>query len=334
MGLSNHPIVVIQAAYRSGKTVVGPFLAVQIAAAAQNLVIVTATLNVAFLQFVADSVLAEGAPRTRVDLHTILPSLVELYVDKLEAEKVHRCQIYNDGGRLQETLVLSPDAALHLSDEEREEYQIAEQENSDATEDAVKVMLRERFPSVVCITTVSLLNTTSLGGLFYELQPTSTVLISDEASNIPELAFVAIASRFPQARHIVSLPEVVSTCPARGHRNIPLAFADIKGASYPSPSSSYWNENEAGRCKDIICELLALKQFELLDEPKRMNVAITMCRHGQFILGRSRALGGDIRRRYGPAERLATRPLGFARPRLLHHDPTPLADSTYSACTT
>ncbi|VDO94165.1 unnamed protein product [Heligmosomoides polygyrus] len=53
------------------------------------------------------------------------------------------------------------------------------------------------------MTTASLLNKTSRGGLLYELLSTCTVLISDEASQIPESAFVAIASRFPQARHIV-----------------------------------------------------------------------------------------------------------------------------------
>ncbi|VDO66832.1 unnamed protein product [Heligmosomoides polygyrus] len=355
MGLSNHPILVIQAAYGSGKTVIGAYLAAQIAATDQNFVIVTATTNVACAQFT----------------ETLL----------------HLDDYRRDGRRLLEILLFNPDAALNLTDEEREEYRIAERDNSDATEDAVKVIR---------------------GGLFYEL---------DEASQIPEPAFVALASRFPQARHIVigdvnqlqphvrcprssrpaklgargvmdilarrnvpqaphvttfrahpalnALPNflfyrgaLISGTEARERRlvtnrlrlpnpAIPLIFVDIEGASYLSPSGSYWNEDEAGCCKDIVRELLALEvrpssiaivtfykeqqrllsQYaarrgvalhtvdsvqgremdvvivltsrtdvtpaggEFLDDPKRMNVAITRCRHGEFILGSRRALG-------------------------------------------
>ncbi|VDO58327.1 unnamed protein product [Heligmosomoides polygyrus] len=38
-----------------------------------------------------------------------------------------------------------------------------------------------------------------------------------------------------------------------------MVFVDIEGASYPSPSGSYWNEDEAGWCRDIVRELLALE---------------------------------------------------------------------------
>ncbi|VDP04065.1 unnamed protein product [Heligmosomoides polygyrus] len=53
------------------------------------------------------------------------------------------------------------------------------------------------------MTTGSLFNTTSKGGLFHELLSAASVIISDEASPIPEPAFVAIAARFSQARHIL-----------------------------------------------------------------------------------------------------------------------------------
>ncbi|VDO68745.1 unnamed protein product [Heligmosomoides polygyrus] len=53
------------------------------------------------------------------------------------------------------------------------------------------------------MTTTSLLNTTSRGGLFDELMSTCAALISNKASQIPESAFVVIAFWFPQARHIV-----------------------------------------------------------------------------------------------------------------------------------
>ncbi|VDO73810.1 unnamed protein product [Heligmosomoides polygyrus] len=220
MGLSKQPILVIQAAYGFGKTVTGAYLAAQIAAAGQNFVIVTATMNVAcaqftealrrlddhrrlpVLRFVADSALADGIPTTPVDINTILQSLVERYGDRMEVDEAHHCQVYSDGRRLLEILLSNPDAALNLTDEEREEYRIADRDNSDATEDAVKVMLRVRFPSIVCMTTASLLNITSQGELFYDLLSTCTIHISDEASQIPEPAFVTLACRF-QAQHIV-----------------------------------------------------------------------------------------------------------------------------------
>ncbi|VDP08543.1 unnamed protein product [Heligmosomoides polygyrus] len=132
------------------------------------------------------------------------------------------------------------------------------------------------------MTAASLLNTTSRGGLFHELLATCTVLISEEASQIPEPAFVATASRFPQAWHIGSSraarpPDfvfysaaLVSRPEAREHRlvtnrlrlpnpAIALVFVGIEGDSYPSPSGSYWNEDEAGWCRDIARELLALE---------------------------------------------------------------------------
>ncbi|VDP30918.1 unnamed protein product [Heligmosomoides polygyrus] len=63
-------------------------------------------------------------------------------------------------------------------------------------------MLRVRLPTIICVTTASLFNTTTRGGPFYELLSGCTVLIEDVASQIPEPAFVAIAARFPHARHI------------------------------------------------------------------------------------------------------------------------------------
>lgn len=61
-------------------------------------------------------------------------------------------------------------------------------------------MLRVRLPSIVCMT---LLNTTVRGGIFHELLSGATVIISDDASQIPEPAFVAIAARLPHPRHIL-----------------------------------------------------------------------------------------------------------------------------------
>lgn len=132
---------------------IGAYLAAQIAAAGQNFVIVTTTTHMACSHFtdtllrlddhrrlsvlrcVADSAWADGTPTIRcpMDLHTILQSLLKRYGDRMEADDAHRCQIYSDGRRVLEIWLFNSDAALNLTDEEREEYRIAERDNSDAS---------------------------------------------------------------------------------------------------------------------------------------------------------------------------------------------------------
>ncbi|VDO20799.1 unnamed protein product [Haemonchus placei] len=140
MGLAGLPLLAIQAAYGSGKTVTGAFLAALLAER-QSFVIVTATTNVAcaqftdprtsilrlddyshlaVLRFVADSALADGVPTTKVDLHTVLKTLTDLYSDRMQERERERCQHYIKRRRLLEILLFHHDACLHLSDEDRE----------------------------------------------------------------------------------------------------------------------------------------------------------------------------------------------------------------------
>ncbi|XGW34683.1 hypothetical protein V3C99_018573, partial [Haemonchus contortus] len=405
MGLAGLPLLAIRAAYGSGKTVIGAFFAALLA-----------ERHLAVLRFVADSALADGVPTTPVDLHTVLKTLTDLYGDRMEERERERCQHYIERRRLLETLLFHPDACLHLSDEDREEYRIAERENSDATEEAVKVMMRVRFPSIICMTTASLLNSTAEGGLFDELLTGCTVLIVDEASQVPEPAFVAIAARFPCARQIYigdphqlephvrcsrssraaqlgargamdvilrsRIPTAALTTTFRAHPSLnalpnylfyngtltsgtraserclmtrtlrlpnpdlPLVFVNVPGRSQVSLSGSHRNEDEAECCREIVRQLVALTvpprsiaivtfykaqqqllfdyatqhgialhtvdsvqgremdivivltsrtdvsltSGDFLDDPRRMNVALTRCRHGQFILGYARTL--------------------------------------------
>nr|CDJ93591.1 Hypothetical protein CBG22588 [Haemonchus contortus] len=219
MSTGAHPIFAIQAAYGTGKTVIGAFIAARLSVPGE-LVIATATTNVAIaqftetllrldefshlpiLRFVADSALQEGAPRTPVDLHTILQSLLSRYSDGLHPQDIRRLRRYTRGRRLLEQLLFHPEQLSRLSEEEREEYRIAEMCNSEATERAIAILLRLQFPAVLCITTSSLLNSTREGGLFHELLSSCRTIIADEASQIPEPVFVAMVTRFPQARHI------------------------------------------------------------------------------------------------------------------------------------
>ncbi|XGW20485.1 hypothetical protein V3C99_003911 [Haemonchus contortus] len=98
-----------------------------------------------------------------------------------------------------------PSKFLYMSEEDQHEYEIAERSVSQSIEKMVKLMFRVRRPAILCLTTASLLNTTDpSNGLFRRHSSTFGTIIGDEASQIPEPALVAIASRIPEAkqRHI------------------------------------------------------------------------------------------------------------------------------------
>uniref|UniRef100_A0A7I5E5U7 AAA_12 domain-containing protein n=1 Tax=Haemonchus contortus TaxID=6289 RepID=A0A7I5E5U7_HAECO len=64
-----------------------------------------------------------------------------------------------------------------------------------------KLMFRVRRPAILCLTTASLLNTTDpSNGLFRRHSSTFGTIIGDKASQIPEPALAAIASRIPEAK--------------------------------------------------------------------------------------------------------------------------------------
>ncbi|WKX90755.1 hypothetical protein Q1695_009530 [Nippostrongylus brasiliensis] len=185
MGDTDVPLLAIQAAFGTGKTVVGALIAARLATnSPDTLVIAMAVTNGAVaqftdtllrlaefrhlnvLRFVADTALMEGCPRTSVDLHTILTQLAETYKDKLSEEDLGRCRAYASGRQLLETAMFHPELTIQLSDDEREQFRIAERENSEATEDAVAIMYEVRRPDVLCITASSLLNASGSLGLF------------------------------------------------------------------------------------------------------------------------------------------------------------------------
>uniref|UniRef100_A0A7I5ECC4 AAA_11 domain-containing protein n=1 Tax=Haemonchus contortus TaxID=6289 RepID=A0A7I5ECC4_HAECO len=154
------------------------------------------------VRFVADTVLREGAPVTTIDLHNILQGLLTNFPDAFGPRDEERLRAYAHGRRLIKRLLFIGAHTVNLTDEESEEFRIAEDENSEATEYAAGLIVRVRFPAILCITTSSLLKSTRPGDLFHELLASCKIIIGDEASQIPEPAFAAMISRFPAARHI------------------------------------------------------------------------------------------------------------------------------------
>ncbi|WKY11566.1 hypothetical protein Q1695_003274 [Nippostrongylus brasiliensis] len=398
------------AAFGTGKTVIGAFLAARIFRTQRSTVIATTTTNTAVaqftdtllrlddernldvLRFVCDSALLDGTPTTPVDIHTVLKRLADDYGHRMSDEAVRICRRYKRGRELLETYLFNPDRALRLTEVEREEYRMAEREVSDITNDVVRIMFEVRPPAVLCLTTSALLNAATSGGIFCELLADVRTIIVDEASQIPEPAMVAIATRFQQARHVyigdTHQLEPHARCPrssnparygARGvmelllAKGVPSAPLNTTFRSHPNllplPNRLFYNQTlvsgteasdrtmraingshsndvEAEVCRQLVLSLLSKAlapssiaviafykeqlrllegfaqavsvdvytvdsvqgrendvtillttrthfdpaQGEFLDDPRRLNVALTRCRHGQLVLGHERSL--------------------------------------------
>ncbi|WKX95925.1 hypothetical protein Q1695_012408 [Nippostrongylus brasiliensis] len=106
------------------------------------------------------------------------------------------------GRALLERALFDPDSTLNLSEDQREEFRIAEKEIPKITSEVVTLMFNVRNPSTVCLTTAALLNATDKDGMFHSVSPQYKTIIGDEASQIPEPALVAMATRLCHARHV------------------------------------------------------------------------------------------------------------------------------------
>lgn len=119
----------------------------------------------------------------------------------LTAEEMALCQRFSRGRKLIEHLLLHPDDALSLSQNEGEEYRLAGKEVSRITTKMIAIMFKVRMPIIICLTTSALLNATDSGGIFSGLLSEYMTIIGDEASQIPEPA-VAITTRVPNVRYV------------------------------------------------------------------------------------------------------------------------------------
>uniref|UniRef100_A0A7I4Z3H1 DNA helicase n=1 Tax=Haemonchus contortus TaxID=6289 RepID=A0A7I4Z3H1_HAECO len=88
---------------------------------------------------------------------------------------------------------------------------------SQLTRDAVAIMFEVRPPAVLAITTSALLNSATTDGIFNKWIDQFSLLIGDEAFQIPEPALIALVAHVPRARHIyvgaMNQPEPHVRCP-------------------------------------------------------------------------------------------------------------------------
>ncbi|EPB71704.1 hypothetical protein ANCCEY_09199 [Ancylostoma ceylanicum] len=239
LGSSGFPIAAIQAAFGTGKTLVGAVIAAQLVDR-DEIVLVTASTNAAVAQFaqtilslsayrhlrvlryVSDAAVLENMAPTSGDMNKILISVHDTYTNRLSPEAMDLCNKFTIGRRILERYIENPDLALYLTDEEKEEYAIAERNVSRTLEKMIALMLTLRPPHILCITTASLMNTIGTpDGAFNAYRDKFTVLIGEEASQIPEPALTAISNRLPNLRQIyigdIHQLEPHAKCPRDSH---------------------------------------------------------------------------------------------------------------------
>ncbi|WKX97482.1 hypothetical protein Q1695_013277 [Nippostrongylus brasiliensis] len=175
LGVSDYPVVGIQAAFGTGKTMIGACVA-KLLVQHGHRVIVTASTNVAVAQ-IAESLLGldgvqelplcryiaetiafdDSVPLTPVDMHEVLKSFAERYRDALEEHVLAQCRRFRDGRLVMEDHRRNR-PEQRLSPLERESLILAERDVSDLVEKMVDIMFSWFNPVILLITTSSLLN--------------------------------------------------------------------------------------------------------------------------------------------------------------------------------
>ncbi|EYB99774.1 hypothetical protein Y032_0120g930 [Ancylostoma ceylanicum] len=218
LGCAGYPIIALQAAFGTGKTVVGAAIAARQALSAHEKIVVTASTNAAVAQFaetllsiadyselvilryVSDTAMAEERSPLPVDLNEVLKSLGDDFAANLSDTDSATCARFRAGRLRYEQFAQQEN--LEMSDQDREEFILAEKDVSETLGEMISIMFAVRPPNVLCITTASLLNASDEKGIFAGYWDDFSLLICDEASQVPEPVFVAIANRLPQLRHV------------------------------------------------------------------------------------------------------------------------------------
>ncbi|CAJ0600348.1 unnamed protein product [Cylicocyclus nassatus] len=180
LGLSRYPLVGIQAAFGTGKTLVGALIAATSAKSAPVIVVAQTNAAVAHftnillsvggraaspVRYLADTAAMENAPTTPVDLNVILKQLDTQYSDQMNPDELELCREFREGRELIERDISSLDFALQMTEEDKEEYMIADRFVSHNMKKMVRLMFRLRKPKILLATVASILNTTASKGL-------------------------------------------------------------------------------------------------------------------------------------------------------------------------
>uniref|UniRef100_A0A7I4YG28 AAA_12 domain-containing protein n=1 Tax=Haemonchus contortus TaxID=6289 RepID=A0A7I4YG28_HAECO len=220
LGMANHPIAEIQAAFGTGKTILGAIIAGLLAQQKRGPIIVTATTNnavahftntmlaleefqhIRLLRYISESAFLDETPPTPVDIHEILKSLSEDFAEKLQSQERDYCTRFRKGRLLYERYARDPERTMNMTEKEIEEYILAEKDVSQCVKKVVRTMFKVRPPEVLLLTTASLLNTTAKEGIFKNHITDRKIIIVDEASQVPEPMLACLITMFPDARQL------------------------------------------------------------------------------------------------------------------------------------
>ncbi|KIH61099.1 hypothetical protein ANCDUO_08638 [Ancylostoma duodenale] len=322
---ASYPVVALQAAFGTGKTVVGAVIAARQALTASNRVVVTASTNAVVAQFaetllsieefskliilryVSDTAVAEKRNPLPVDLNEVLKYLSDEFAANLSVSDKALCDRFREG-RLryeqfaqQENLdlcirqkkgrvharreggfrnprrrawvdfsVLICEEASHVP-ERHEASQLEPHVRCSRTSNPAKFGAR----SVIDLLTAASLVTTFrvhplLSGLPNTVAYNGTLMLQETRSGL-------------QAGLTSMRPKQLNSCVAS--RSTPRRGQVELGTV----------DSVQGREKDVVILLTTRTDFnpetaDFLDDPRRMNVALTRCRQGQFVLGNVESL--------------------------------------------
>ncbi|VDK53357.1 unnamed protein product [Cylicostephanus goldi] len=276
LGCSNYSIVGIQAAYGTGKTVVGALIASRLALVNNRKIVVTAATNTAVAQFartllsftelprlnvvrfLSDAAAAEERDPLPVDLDNVLKRLGVDFDASLGPQAKAICRRFREGRERLERYRDRMDE--EFTDEEREDYIMAEKDVSRTISDMVALMFIHRPPHAP---SRSYFNST-------ETELCQTIVTRLLNRHISPDAISILSFYKEQMRRLTDF----------AHENhIELATVD----------------SIQGREKEIVILLTTRTNFQpssgdFLNDQNRMNVALTRCRQGLFVLGHVNSL--------------------------------------------
>ncbi|EYB94992.1 hypothetical protein Y032_0165g49 [Ancylostoma ceylanicum] len=203
LGCAGYPIMAVDAIFGSGKTLVATVIAALcskerviltgeknevIAQIAETLCSIREFRDKRVLRYVPIGNFCREQHTTPVDVDDVLKNLGEKFHDEIQSTADRDiCLKFRE---------------LFSSSMSTGERKKVLERNFSLLKDTIRIMFGVRFPDVLCITTSSLLNVFSSGGIFADYRNSYSLVICDEAAAIPEPMFIAITNQFPRARQV------------------------------------------------------------------------------------------------------------------------------------
>lgn len=220
LGERRTPLSAIQAPYGTGKSFVAGVLATQTARQESGSIVLLAAItntavaklalatydlddsqNFSVIRFVSKASASESI-HTPVDLHKVLPTLVDQFGAEMSAKELTTCEAYTARRDL-----LSSFERGQLTDPEdiirAEQALIEDAENQQDYEDMVKLLLKFKGLNVIATTIASALNLFGSNGILRLIRNRISMIIIDEGSQVPERTLSVLTHAIHRARMVI-----------------------------------------------------------------------------------------------------------------------------------